>query len=69
MPSLASSLKNAVAKPGLLGLDALVEVALWETFLICATAIGACPASLRAQETAVSNISWSGTTRLTRPSS
>ena len=42
---------------------------LWLTFLISSTASGACPASLRAHASAVSNSSWSGTTRLTSPCS
>ena len=41
----------------------------WETCLIWPSATGACPASLRAHISAVSSSSWSGTTRLTRPSS
>ena len=38
-----------------------------ETCLICSTATGAWPASSRAQSSAVSNSSWSGTTRWTSP--
>ena len=52
----------------LLGRDALVEVGpCASTVLICSTASGAWPASLRAQASAVSNSSWSGTTWFARP--
>ena len=51
-----------------LGLDALVQVGrVPRRVLICSTATGACSASLRAQASAVSNSSWSGTTCVREP--
>ena len=69
MPSLASSEKNAAAKPAFSASMPSSRSPLAETFLIWPTAIGACPASLRAHDSAVSSSSWSGTMRLTRPNS
>ena len=69
MPSLASSLENAAAKPAFSASMPSSRSPLAETALICATATGAWAASLRPHISAVSNSSWSGTTRLTRPSS
>ena len=67
MPSFASSLRKAVAKPCFSASIPSSRSPLSETSLICSTATGAWPASLRAHESAVSNSSWSGTTRLASP--
>src|SRR6187549_856577 len=69
MPSLASSLPKAVAKPCFSASMPSSRSPLPETCLIWPRATGAWPASLRPQASAVSNSSWSGTTRLTRPNS
>src|SRR3954470_2259665 len=69
IPSLPSSDWNAVPKPAFSASMPASISPLALTFLICSTASGACSASLRAHASAVSNSSWSTTTRLTRPNS
>src|SRR5680860_706332 len=69
MPSFASSLAKAVAKARFSASMPSSRSPLWEALLICSRATGAWPASLPAHISAVSNSSWSGTTRLTRPES
>ena len=67
MPSFASSDPNSAGEaPGLRG-QALVQVAVRRALLDLAIASGACPASFRAQASAVSNSSWSGTTWFASP--
>ena len=67
MPSRASSDANAVAKPCFSAAMPSSRSPLCETRLICSSAAAPGAANLRAQLSAVSNSSWSGTTRLTRP--
>src|ERR671924_1370645 len=57
IPSRASSLVNTAAKPAFSAAMPSSRSALPETALICATASGACPASLRAHCSAVSSSS------------
>ena len=67
MPSLASSLAKALAKPCFSASMPASRSPLAETRLICSTASGACPASLRAHASAVSSSSWSGDDAVDEP--
>ena len=67
IPSLPSSDWNAVANPFFSASIPSSRSGSSEASFTCSTAIGACAASLRAQASAVSNSSWSGTTRLASP--
>ena len=67
MPSFPSSLVNARANPRFSASIPSSRSGLSETSLTRSTAIGAWPASLRAHASAVSNSSWSGTTRFASP--
>src|SRR5262245_4260386 len=67
IPSLASWDRKAVAKPSFSASIPSSRSALLEIRLICSTATGACSASLRAQATAVSSSSSSGTRASARP--
>ena len=67
MPSRASSDPKARAKPSASSAVPRRGRRWCERFLISSTAIGACSASLRAQPSAASNSSWSGTTWLAKP--
>src|SRR3954470_18160156 len=69
IPSLPSSDWNAVPKPAFSASMPASISPLALTFLTCSTASGACSASLRAHASALSNSSWSTTTRLTSPNS
>src|SRR5262249_50399779 len=69
IPSLASSLPKAAAKPPFSASMPSSMSAWSDTSLICSRATGAWAASFRPHISAVSNSSWSGTTRLASPNS
>src|SRR5215218_300065 len=69
IPSRASSDANTVAKPAFSASMPSSRSPWCDTRLICSSASGACRANFRVHASAVSNSSWSGTTRLASPNS